>query len=88
MIQLELNDIGCKLIFYGYSKFASNAWYTLICKFEKYKKTPKNYMGMNIYGLLDFIYFYNWGNFLKMRNKGNRKKKSSLEFWRPKRMGK
>jgi hypothetical protein len=54
VIRLELNDIGYKLVFHSYSKFVSNTWYTLICKFEKYKSSPKNYMGMNIYNLLDF----------------------------------
>ncbi len=35
-----MNDIGYKLVFHNYSKFASNTWYTLICKFEKYE-TPQ-----------------------------------------------
>jgi len=41
MIQLEFNDIGYKLVFHSYSKFTSNTWYTLICKFEKCKPNPK-----------------------------------------------
>jgi hypothetical protein len=41
MMQLQLNDIGCKLVFHSYSKFTSNTWYTLICKFEEYKPKPK-----------------------------------------------
>jgi hypothetical protein len=41
MIQLELSGIGYKLVFHNYSKSASNTWYTLICKFEKYKPNPK-----------------------------------------------
>jgi hypothetical protein len=41
MIQLELNGIGYKLVFHSYSKFTSNTWYTLICKFEKCKPNPK-----------------------------------------------
>jgi hypothetical protein len=35
VIQLELNDIGYIMVFHNYSKFASNTWYILICKFEK-----------------------------------------------------
>ncbi len=37
VIQLKLNGIGYMVIFHNYSKFASNIWYTLICKFEKCK---------------------------------------------------
>jgi hypothetical protein len=54
MIQLELNGIGYKLVFHNYSKFASNTWHTLICKFEKDKANPINYRGINIYSLLNF----------------------------------
>jgi hypothetical protein len=32
IIQLELNDIGNKLVFHRYSKSTSNTWYTLIWK--------------------------------------------------------
>jgi len=45
MIQLELNGIGYKLVFHNYSKFASNTWHTLICKFEKDKANPKKLHG-------------------------------------------
>jgi len=45
VIQLELNDIGYKLIFHSYSKFASTTWYTFIWKFEKYKPNPKKLHG-------------------------------------------
>jgi hypothetical protein len=41
ILQLELNGIGHKLIFHNYSKFTSNTWYTLICKFEKCKPNPQ-----------------------------------------------
>jgi len=44
-IQLELNGIGYKLVFHNYSKSASNTWYTLVCKFEKYKPNPKRLYG-------------------------------------------
>jgi hypothetical protein len=54
MIKLEVNGIGYKLVLHSYSKFASNTLYTLICKVEKYKPTPRKYMGMNIYNQLDF----------------------------------
>jgi hypothetical protein len=45
VIQLELNDIGYKLVFHRYSKSTSNTWYTLICKFEKYKPNPQKLHG-------------------------------------------
>ncbi len=41
VIQWELNGMGYKLIFHSYSKFASNTWYTLICKFLKCKPNPQ-----------------------------------------------
>ncbi len=71
MIQLELNGIGYKLVFHSYSKSTSNTWYTLICKFENINQTPKNYMGMNIYSILDFLEI---GIFLEIRNKRSRKR--------------
>jgi hypothetical protein len=45
VIQLELNDIGYKLVFHNYSKSTSNTWYTLICKFEKYEPNLKKLHG-------------------------------------------
>jgi hypothetical protein len=36
-------------------------------------------MGMKIYSLLDFFKKKNWGIFLKIRNKGNRK--TNFIFW-------
>ncbi len=45
VIQLELNGIGYKLVFHSYSKYNSNTWYTLICKFEKYKPNPTKLHG-------------------------------------------
>jgi len=67
VIQLELNDIGYKL-FHSYSKSTLNTWYTLNANLKNINQTPKNYMGMNIYSLL---------NFFKMKNckKQNEKKK-------------
>jgi hypothetical protein len=53
VIQLELNDIGYKLVFHNYSKFAWNTWYTLICKSEKYK-TPKTLHGYEHILLIGF----------------------------------
>jgi hypothetical protein len=41
-------------------------------------QTPKNYMGMNIYNLLDFL-LKKLKTKLKIRNKGNRK--SNFVFW-------
>jgi hypothetical protein len=63
MIQLELNGIGCKLVFHSYSKFTSNTWYTLIWKLEKYKpifRTNIIFLSINI---------------LKTKNGKNRAKK-------------
>jgi hypothetical protein len=54
VIQLELNDIGYKLIFHSYSKFASTTWYTFIWKFEKYKPNPQKLHGYDHNSLLDF----------------------------------
>jgi len=50
LIQLKLNGINYELVFHNYSKFASNTWYTLICKFEKYKTKPQKitWVGINI----------------------------------------
>jgi hypothetical protein len=48
VIQLELNGMSYKLVFLSYSKFASNTWYTLICKFEKCKPNPKKILSVNI----------------------------------------
>jgi hypothetical protein len=41
-------------------------------------QTPKNYMGMNIYTLLDFLKKKNWKK-MKMKNRGNRK--TNFIFW-------
>jgi hypothetical protein len=60
VIQLELNDIGYKLVFHNYSKFASNTWYTLICKFEKYKTNPQK-----ITWVWTYIVYWIWK---KMKN--------------------
>jgi hypothetical protein len=45
VIQLELSGIGYKLVFRSYSMSVSNTWYTLICKFEKYKPSPQKLHG-------------------------------------------
>jgi hypothetical protein len=69
VIQLELNGIGYIMVFHSCSKFASNTWHTLICKFEKCKpNSQKIYMGMNIYSILDFF----WKE--KMKKKERKKK--------------
>ncbi len=78
MIQLELNDIGYKLVFHSYSKSTSNTWYTLIWKFEKCKQKKKE-KGMNIYHLLDFFFKKKfWKNWEKMERKEMEKQTSSF----------
>jgi hypothetical protein len=58
VIELELNGIGYKLVFHNYSKSASNTWYTLICKFEKYNPNPKK---LHKYEHIESIgFFFNW----------------------------
>jgi hypothetical protein len=42
-------------------------------------QTPKNYMGVNIYSLLDFFTKEKLEKKLKIKNKGNRK--SNFIFW-------
>jgi len=42
-------------------------------------QTPKNYMGMNIYNLLEFFLREKLEKKLKIRNKGNRK--TNFIFW-------
>jgi hypothetical protein len=61
LIQLELIDIGYKLVFKSYSKSTSNTWYTSnICKFENVKQTQKNHIGMKIYHALNFLIKKKW----------------------------
>jgi hypothetical protein len=56
VIQLKLNDMGYKFVFHSYSKFASNTWYHIgMWVWKMVTKPQKNYMGMNIYHLLDFF---------------------------------
>jgi hypothetical protein len=80
MIQLELIGIGYKLKFYSYSKFTSNKWYTLICKFEKCKPNPKIIMGMNIYCPLNYLFFFKLKKKLNIEIKEIEKKNHLLEF--------
>jgi hypothetical protein len=56
MIQLELNDIGYKLVFHNYSKSTSNTWYTLICKFEKCKPNLKKLHGYERILFVGFLF--------------------------------
>jgi len=55
VIQLELNGIGYIMVFHSYSKFASNTWYALICKFEKCKPNSQKITWVHIY-LVGFFF--------------------------------
>jgi len=78
--QLKLNGIGYKLVFHSSLKFASNTWYTLICKFEEHKSKPKwiTWVWRHIIYLIyknkiKFGTFYEKNSFKKMEYKRKNK---------------
>jgi len=75
VIQLELNGIGYIMVFHNYSKFASNTWYILICKFEKCEPNSQKITWVWTY-ILCWIFL---NKKLKIKNKGNRE--TNFIFW-------
>ncbi len=64
---LRQNGIGYKLVFHSYSKCASNTWYTLIFKFEKYKPNLKKLHGFEHVYSIGFYFISKLGK--KIENK-------------------
>ncbi len=67
VIQLKLNDMGYRLVFHSYSKFASNTWYTLICEFEKWKPNPPKITWVWIYIIYWIYLFFKFGEIFQNR---------------------
>ncbi len=77
VIQLELNGIGYIMVFHSCSKFASNTWHTLICKFEKCKPNSKKFTWVWTY-IVYWIFFEKRKWKKKKRKKGIEKQTSSF----------